>query len=270
MEKNSKRPLEPLRIRKGNVFSAIRQAYKEQGLYYLLRTAPSYILDASVNKIPNYLLSLYYKWDKSSETFQFQGDEYHYLFHTYCSTWKNERCVVIPIAWKVIQTYQDQEKNILEIGNVTSYFYHTTHDVLDKYEIMDNVINEDVTDFHPSKKYDLIFSIVTLQCVGWNEYPRENSKILRTMQNLKRLLAPDGVILIIHGLGENKEMDNLIKNGILQFNKEFYLKRSHDFRWEQTNWLNIRDLEYNYTVPTANGVVIGIIENNPKSETKLF
>ena len=270
MEKNSKQPLIPLRIRNGNVFSEIRSAYNEQGFYYLVRTAPMYLLDLCTKKIPNYLLLMYYKWLKSSDCFCFQGKQYDLFFHTYCSTWKNERCVVLPIVCKVVQTYQSQNKNILEIGNVTSYYYNTRHDVLDKYEIMDNVINEDIAEFRSSKKYDLIFSIVTLQCVGWNEHPREKDKILRTVENLMKFLTPEGVILVIHGLGENKDMDKLITNGKLQFNKRFCLKRMHGFRWEQTSWENIADLEYNYSIPTANGVVIGIIDNNPKSNSTLF
>jgi hypothetical protein len=50
-----------------------------------------------------------------------------------------------------MKDYQNQRKNILEIGNVTSHSYPVTHDVLDKYEIADGVVNEDVTDYQPSK-----------------------------------------------------------------------------------------------------------------------
>ena len=270
MDKNSKQPMKPLRIRKGNIFSIIRSAYQEQGFYYLVKTAPMYLLDLCTKKIPNYLLLVYYKWCKSNETFEFQRKQYHFLFNIYCSTWKNERCAVLPIIWQVIQTYQNQAKTILEIGNVTSYYYPTRHDVLDKYEIMDDVINEDVSEFRSIKKYDLIFSIVTLQSVGWNEYPREKGKILKTFENLMKLLTPEGVILVIHGLGENKDMDNLINEGKLPFNKKFYLKKVNGFMWEETNWENIEGLEYDFSTPTANGVVIGIIENNPKDNSMLF
>jgi hypothetical protein len=262
LKKKSEQPLVPVRITKGNVFSIARSAYKDKGLYYFIGTIPKYLLEICIKRIPNYLSFLYYKWYNSSKTFEFQGNAYNYLFHTYCSTWKNERCAVIPIAWKVIQAYQGQKKNILEIGNVTSYFYHIEHDVLDKYEIADDVINEDVADFQTSKKYDLIFSIVTLQCVGWNESTRNPRKILRVIEKLKSLLALNGLIMVIHGIGENKYMDELLRNGELKFNKKYYLKRVSDFRWEETDWDSIKELKYDYSIPTANGVVIGIIENN--------
>jgi hypothetical protein len=170
---------------------------------------------------------------------------------------------VIPITWNKVQEYQQQGKNILEIGNMTSYVYDVKHDVLDKYEIADGVINEDVADFHPSKRYDLIFSIMSLQYVGWYESPRDPMKILRVIENLKSILVPNGMLMIIHGLGENKEMDKLLKNGTLKFDTVFCLKRVMTCGWEETNWNTIKGLEYDYTIPTARGVAIGILENIP-------
>ena len=44
---------------------------------------------------------------------------------------------------------------LLEIGNVLSHYFKWDHDVVDKYEKVEGVINEDVVDFRPSKKYDI-------------------------------------------------------------------------------------------------------------------
>jgi hypothetical protein len=52
---------------------------------------------------------------------------------------------------------------------VLSYYFKVDHDILDKYEIIDGVINEDVVDFNPLKRYDLIISILSLPSVGWYE-----------------------------------------------------------------------------------------------------
>ncbi len=57
---------------------------------------------------------------------------------------------------------------------------------------MDGVINEDVVDFKPSKKYDFIFSLMSLQCVGWYESPQEPRKFLRAIENLKTILLKMG------------------------------------------------------------------------------
>jgi hypothetical protein len=99
---------------------------------------------------------LYYRIFRSKETFEFQGNAYHYLFNAYCPTWKNERAAILPIAWNILQKYRQQKKRILEVGNVLSYVFEVDHDILDKYEITGGVINEDVVDFNPSKRYDLI------------------------------------------------------------------------------------------------------------------
>jgi hypothetical protein len=259
MKKNTRQGLVPIKIRKGSLLSIIRSTYKDEGLYHLICTIPKYLFDICFNRIPNYVAFLYYSWSKISETFEFQGITYHYLFHPYCSTWKNERCVVIPIAWQKVLEYQAQGSNILEIGNMMSYVYKTAHDVLDKYEIIDGVINEDIADFHPTSKYDFIFSLMTLQYVGWYESPREPMKIVRVMENLKNILAPNGIIMVIHGLGQNKVMDELLTNGTLRFNKKFYLKRISGYKWEEADWESVKETKYDYSIPTANGLVIGYI-----------
>ena len=261
MKKNTRQGLVPIKIRKGSFLSIIRSTYKEEGLYHLIGTTPKYLFDVCFNRIPNYLVFLYYSWSKTSETFEFQGTTYRYLFHPYCSTWKNERCVVIPIAWQKVLEYEAQRKNILEIGNMTSYVYKVGHDVLDKYELISGVINEDIVDFHPTTKYDFIFSLMTLQYVGWYESPREPMKIVKAMENLRHILAPGGAIMVIHPFGHNPVMDQLLTNGTLRFDKKFYLKRICGYKWEEADWESVKETRYDYSVPTANGVLIAFIEN---------
>jgi len=265
MKKSFDESLAPIRIRKGGFISMVLSAYREEGLSYILRTAPKYLFEYCFDRIPNYILFCYYNWFKSSETFHFDGDVYSYFFHPYCNTWKNERCAVIPIVWKKVMEYRSLGKNILEIGNMTSYFYDVDYDILDKYEITNGVINEDVIDFHPSKKYDFIFSIMTLQYVGWFELPRDHMKTLRAVENLKGLLSPGGKIMIIHGFGENEAMDEFLKNGSFKFSKQFYLKKIADNKWTETDWENVKDMNYDSSTPTATGIFIGIIENKSES-----
>ncbi len=247
----------------------IKSAYKDKGIYHIIRTAPKYLVEAFFKQIPNYIILWYLKSFRSSDTFEFQGRAYHYLFHMHCTTWRNERATIIPIALEIVKKYEEKNKRILEVGNVLSYLYPVSHDILDKYEIIDGVINDDVVDFKPSKPYDLIISIVTLQCIGWNKYPREARKILRAIENLKKMLATSGQIVIVHGLGENREMDELLRKGELKLNKQFYLRKISRYNWKEAVWDDVKDLDYDYSTPSANGVVIGIIEN-AHAETKLF
>jgi SAM-dependent methyltransferase len=238
-----------------NLLSKAISIYRSKGLKHLLHSSFWYLIDM-------YVTGAYYNKFKSSETFHFQGKSYHYVFHRYCTTWKNERCAIIPIALDIIKEYQNRGKNVLEIGNVTSHIYPVIHDVVDKYEIADGVINEDVVEFQPSKRYDLILSIVTMQHVGYNESPQDPTKIIKAMENLKKIVSPNGIIIIIHALGENKEMDELLKNGKLEFNQRFYLKKFSKYKWAEAKWEDVKDLPYDYSIPTARAVLIGIFVKN--------
>jgi SAM-dependent methyltransferase len=233
-----------------------RQAYRRKGLYYIIRIGIKMALD--LPKV--YFWLWYYKTFKSSETFEFQGNTYRYLFHPYCTSWKNERAIVIPIIWDIVKRNKEQKKRILEVGNVLSYVFYVNHDVLDKYEIKDGIINEDVVDFNPSNQYDLIVSIFTLHLVGWYETPRNPVKSLRAIENLKRILAAGGQMIVVHPLGQNQEMDDLLKKGVLQFNSQYFFKRISNYKWIQVQWEDIKDVKYDDSIPTANGLVIGIFE----------
>lgn len=236
------------------IFENAKHTYERKGLDSVLLIG----LKMAFNIPKNRFLFWYYKTFRSSDTFEFQGNTYHYLIHPYCTSWKNERAVIIPIIWKLVKTYLAQGKRILEVGNTLSYVYPVSHDIVDKYEITDGVINEDVVSFRPNKQYDLIFSIVSMQCIGWDETPREPTKILPAMENMMNLLAPGGQIFVFLGLGYNYEMDKLLRNGILKFDKQYYLKRISSFKWQEVSWEEINDASYDESVPTSIGIVLGI------------
>jgi hypothetical protein len=207
------------------VLTKAKQAYETKGLNYVIKMGFRMALDLPMNRFWLW----HYRTFRSLETFEFQGKTYPYLIHPYCASWKNERAVNIPVVWDIVKTYQENGKRILEVGNMLSYVYPISHDVLDKYEVIDGIINEDVVSFHPSTKYDLIFSILSLQCVGWDETPREQTKILDAIDNLKSLLAPGGQLVVSLGIGYNHAMDEMLKNGTLSFERQYYLKMERSY-----------------------------------------
>jgi len=253
-------------MKKNNVFKKVRkllfkakEASKRKGIYYVVRVGIKIIITKLTNSF------WYYKIFKSLITFTFQGETYRYFYHKYNTTWRNERAVEIQVAWKMVKTYKG--RNILEVGNVLSHYFPVNHDIVDKYEKAAGVINQDVIDFHPSKKYDLIISISTLEHVGWDENLRDHKivhdsmKILHAIENLKRLLAPKGKMVITLPLGYNPELDKLLRNGKIQFTRRFCLKRiSEDNRWIEVYWKDVQNARYNNPFHAANGLVIGIIE----------
>jgi SAM-dependent methyltransferase len=242
------------RITKASLVSQAIKAYKREGLYYVIRVS-------AVN-IFGYLLVRYYRKFRSSESFEFQGNTYRYFFHPYGTTWRNERAPIIPIIWDIVKKSREQEKRILEVGNMLSYYFKVDYDILDKYEIVDGVINEDVVHFNPAKRYDLIVSPLSLMSVGWDEDPQDPNKVLRAINNLNRLLAPGGQMVIAFSLGYNLGMDKLLKSGELRFDKHYYLKRISGYRWKQVDRQDLNEVKYDKSIPTANEVLIGVIDKS--------
>ena len=88
------------------------------------------------------------------------------------------------------------------------------------------IINEDVVDFKPLSKYRLIVSISTLEHVGWDEEPKDPFKIIKAIDNLTSLLDEKGTLVVTLPLGQNAEMDELLKNQKLTFKKMSYTEES--------------------------------------------
>jgi hypothetical protein len=248
-------------IARGNLLARARQIYEREGIFNFIRSCFHYLVDKCLTSTPDRFRLWYYKIFKSSDTLEFRGKQYHYLFHSYCPSWRNERGPVLPIVWEIVKAYQAQGKRILEVGNVLSYVYPVNHDILDKYEIMDGIINDDVVNFHPYKQYDLIVSVFTIQWVGLKETPPDSLKFFRAISNLRRLLAPGGELVVIHSIGQNVEMDNAIRNGTIKFSEQYCLKKIGGYVWKEATWDEIRNAQYDYSVPTPTGVLIGTIRH---------
>lgn len=242
-----------------DLFAKARRVSEEKGIRYVIWIAIQLIY---------YVLRLTYAGSKPARTFTFLGNTYNYFYHFYNLTMLNERAVEIPIIWEFVKKHPSP--NILEIGNVLSHYFPVKHDILDKYEKAEGVINQDVLNFQPSKKYDLIVSISTLEHPGWDEHiysgnleTRDPAKVLRVIEHLKSLLTPEGKIIATIPVGFNAEFDKLLKSGELRFTEQYFMKRiSSNNRWMEVDWDDIRDVKHDSPYPYANGLVIAIIKKN--------
>ena len=89
-------------------------------------------------------------------------------------------------------------------------------------------------------------------------------KPLRAVENLRQLLAPGGIIVVTMPLGQNPDLDALLRENRLPFTRRLFLKRiSRDNRWEQVDWNQVHCAKYNAPFPFANGLVIAFIEAAP-------
>ena len=239
-----------------SLFSQAKWAYSRKGLKYVVAAGTKMAL-----QVPSNLFWFgYYRRFKSAETFEFQGKRYHYLIHRYNTTWKNERSVSIPIIWEIVEKYQKEGKSILELGNVLSYVFPVHHEILDKYEKARNIINHDIVDYNPNKKYDLIVSVLCLPCIGWDETPRDPNKIIRALANMNNLLNHGGRIVVVLGLGYNTDLDSHLKEGKIRFDAQRYMKKISHYEWREATWEEVKDSKYDYSIPTATGLLIGMNE----------
>ncbi len=220
-----------------NVYRVIKDVIQKRGLFFVLYYGPKVI-------VRTYL-------KKNKKSFIFQSKEYNYFYHLYNCSCLNERAVEVPIIWQQVQNYQG--KRILELGNVLSHYYNFPHDIVDKYEKFDGVINQDIVDFRSEKKYDLIVSISTLEHVA---------EFSSAIENLKNHLNAGGKIIATLCLGYSPQVDKLLEEGNLGFKKQYFMKRvSGGNDWQEANYDEVRGIKYDYAGWTARGIVIGVIEN---------
>lgn len=222
-----------------------------------------------IKRIMNKIMFPIIKIMKSNNSFVFRNKEYYYFIHE--NSWATERVVEIPI----ILNYIDMNKQILEVGNVLSQFVDVKWDIVDKYEMGKGVINEDIVDFRPKEKYDLIISISTLEHVGFNEQvglgelvrsdeEEDNDKIIDAIINLKNnSLKPNGKIIATVPLGYNIKMDKKLFDNKLGFDELFFLKRiSKSNEWKEIKKNEVVNAQYGYPFSCANYICVGIYKNN--------
>jgi SAM-dependent methyltransferase len=200
---------------------------------------------------------------KAGRTFSFQGREYHYLYHPYNLTWRNERSVEVPIALEQLGSHEGQP--VLEVGNVLSHYVEAGHEVLDKYEAAPGVINADAVDFDPGKLYGLIICISTLEHIGQDEDKRERDKPLHAIENLARLLAPGGRMVATVPVGVNPDLDRLLLSGDTPFGETLAMRRPGvSNTWEQVEVASVAGVGYSRMGFRAKAILIATIEKGRK------
>lgn len=197
---------------------------------------------------------------RRGRTFDFDGRRLEYLLHPYNVTWDNERTVEVPICWYFLSRHGTSGP-VLEVGNVLNHYRPFPHDVVDKYERASGVANVDIVDFSTDVRYEAIVTVSTLEHVGWDEEPRDPSKVLRAVERLQSLLRPGGVLLYTIPLGYNPRLDDLLRVGGLPSTQTIWMQRvSKDNRWVEAPSGALGAVRYGTPYRSANGLVVGIVE----------
>jgi hypothetical protein len=188
--------------------------------------------------------------------FSLGGVEYPYFFHPYNHTWENERAVEIPVIRRLSSSAPPS--STLEVGNVLSHYFDVDHAVLDKWERCRYrpIINRDLVQFNPQERFDLVVSISTIEHVGWDESPRDETLVINAIRKLQCLLTPTGKAVVTIPIGYNHFLDQrlpeLVGDGVFAQ----CLKRiSQDNRWIEVDLTEALGCKYGEPFGNANAVV---------------
>ena len=195
-------------------------------------------------------------------SFVFRGETYAYFHHPYNHTWAIERAVEVPMVRRLVERASPHAT--LEVGNVLGHYFPRHHDVVDRFETGDGVVNQDVIEYRPDKRYELIVSISTLEHVGWDDHPRDPNKVLQAVRHLASLLTPTGTLLFTAAVGYSPFLDELAETGEPAEVAYRCMKRvSSDNRWVEATWNEVRGSKYDFPYPGANGLLIGTLHRSP-------
>jgi SAM-dependent methyltransferase len=126
---------------------------------------------------------------------------------------ESERTIEIPIALRFAERFLGSR--VLEVGNVLGYYARWPEhwEIIDRYEVMAGVRNEDIVTVEPIPKFAAVISVSTLEHVGWDEPDPDPSRFLRAVGNCCRFLRPGGSALITLPLRYNPAVDAWVKSG---------------------------------------------------------
>lgn len=194
---------------------------------------------------------------RRSERFAFLTEELPYTFARYNSTFRNERSVEISVARWFLSAAPVGK--MLEVGNVLGHYGIEGHDVLDLYERIRGVINEDIVDFVATEPYDTIVSISTLEHVGRDEAPEAPERAIAAFDRLDALVARDGRILVTIPLGYNGALDEALASGRVDMPVHTVLRRlDTENRWAEASLEQGLASVYGSPFNNANAVYVGM------------
>ncbi len=192
--------------------------------------------------------------------FSFQGKKFLYERSWYNMTWRSERTVEIPIFRNLMENYNTDD--ILEVGNVMRHYNNTRHAVVDKYEVGNEITNEDILDFETDKRYRFVFSISTLEHIGQDEEHGVPEKAIEAIKRIRNLLCQGGEFWFSVPLGHNKTLDSYCYDNLDAFKKVIYMKRiARANRWVEEECLSLENVRYGHPYPFANVIFIGVIDS---------
>ncbi len=207
---------------------------------------------------------------------EFRGDSIPLVYARHNVTWANERCVELALARQFLR--RAPAERVLEVGNVTPYYFGGGHTVVDKYE--PGTLQVDIVDFKSDRRFDLILSISTFEHIAFDEAggpegaggPEEAggleeaggpegpaavaAKIRAALERCLALLAPGGTFAITVPMGYNPALDAMIAADDLGCDRAAWFKRFPRRVWLEVGREEGLRCRYGSPYPFANGVML--------------
>lgn len=191
--------------------------------------------------------------------------EYHDMKLAYCASKYNhsdlnERTIEIPIIEHYINLLPHAK--VIELGAVLQHYRRVNFLVVDKFEKGKGILNVDIVDFKPKKKFDLLISISTLEHIGFDD-DTDPAKIVKVVNHIRtHVLSPTGKAVISFPLGYNPYLDQLIQSKEIKlFDRlEFMERYSHLNYWRMRLRPPVFPVNYNARYNNAQLLGIGFID----------
>jgi len=218
-------------------FVKVKKSVKKRGPLGFLKASLSYVVSLAVlylGNVSNVISFFVFLSFHRHDFFIFKDRKIDFLIHPYNRTWENERSLEVPIIWNRILDSHGKESRILELGNVLSHYKYFAHDVIDKYEKGRNVLNVDIVDFSSDALYDFIFTISTIEHVGYDcgELP-DSEKPKRAIEKLLSMLKKGGQLIVTFPIGYNPFLDDFVFRNRIYFSEiYFYHQYKDNLNWE--------------------------------------
>lgn len=223
------------------------------GLTYDTHIGPAAGLTAPLHRALARLDLARVRATRNNARFTFGGRELPYFVAMFNQTWVNERCVELAI----VEAEMPSDGRILEIGNVWAHYKKHGHVVVDKYEVAEGVRNIDIVAIPDEVRYDFIFSVSTLEHVGWDEDPREPGKFAQAYKKVRSLLAPGGTAIVTFSVGWNGWLDDALRDGDIEAERiDWYLRVGRNCDWKLSDRDTVLGQRYGEPFNNANGLVV--------------
>lgn len=202
----------------------IRLSIKKRGFRGFLSASIKHVRDSvwvRVLEIYNLFSFFTFRVSHGQSFFTYQGLRLTHFVHPYNRTWENERSLEIPIVTSWLGAKRGE--SVLELGNVMSHYISFPHVIVDKYEQGIAVVNKDIIDFQFSRPFEMIFSISTIEHVGYDcGEPFDPDKPLQAIKKMYSLLSDHGEMLLTFPIGYNPSIDDLILQRKFDFTRIYF------------------------------------------------